>query len=248
MKQHEWWSALTVAGLLAALPMANAAPGDPGNATPAAPAPAAAPAANQTPPVRGRVTAVDATAKTITLAMGRDQTATTLHVSDATKYLVDATGTVADLKVGQTVRVNGQTTDSTITARFIQVVPATEVGQGGSGGRRGVQGVIATVTVNLSVTDSRSLTITTADKQTYTVQTDANTRVTTPKAGTLADVKADEFVTATTTGPADNPLATTVHVRPAGGWGGRRGQGGGAGQPGANPAPAAPATPAAPKP
>jgi hypothetical protein len=174
---------------------------------------------------------VDATAKTITL-QGRNQTTTVLHVNDATKYLLDATGALTDLKTGQTIRAMGQTTGNTVAARYIQVVAPAEAAQpapAGRGGRRfGVQGVIATTTP--------ALTITTDDKQTDTVTTDATTQVTTPKDGTLADVKADEFVTAATTGTGDSQTAVSVHVRPAGmRGGGRRGGGGGGG---AAPAPA----------
>ena len=215
MKQQNTWPVAAAIGLLAALPAAWAAPGDP-----------AAPAATL---VRGRVTAVDATAKTVTLTVGRTQTTSVLHMADATKYLVDGPGAISDLKEKQTVSIYGQTNGNTITARFIQIVPAAEAGQPAGGGRRGgVQGVIATLTP--------SLTITTTDNQTDTVQTDASTQVTMAKDGAFTDVKAGTFVTATVTGPADNQTAATVHVRQ--GRGGRPGGGGG-------PAPAAPA-PAAP--
>lgn len=230
MKQRRVWPVIVAAGVFAALSGAWAAPGDPATPAPATPAP---PAADQSTHVRGRVTAVDTDAKTVTLTVGRDQTATTLKVNDATKYLVDTPGTMADLKVGQNVRAMGQTDDTahTVTARFVEVLPASEATPPAAGGRRfGVQGVIATLTP--------SLTITTADKTTDTVTTDANTQVTTPKDGKLSDVKADTFVDATTTGTGDTQVATTIHVM-AFGRGGRRGGQAPAGG-------AAPATPPAP--
>lgn len=202
---------LAVASLLAALPAAKAAPTD---------APAPPPAAA----MRGQVTAVDAAAKTITVQDRRRQTTTVLHVTDATHYLVDTAGAIADLKIGQTVRVLGQTTDTTVTARMIQIVPSEEVGQpapqgGRPGGYAPTQGVIATLTP--------TLTITTDDKKTDTVQTDATTRVTTSHAGTLADVKLQDNVNVLTTGTGDAAVATSVHVRLAGGYGGGRPGGGG---------------------
>jgi hypothetical protein len=205
-------SVIAAVGLFAALPTAWAAPAGP------------------VTPVRGQVTAVDTTAKTITLEDRRSQSTSTLHVNDATKYLVDAVGTMSDIKVGQTVRVLGQTAGTTVTARMIQIVPTEEANQappqfGGRGGGRfsAVQGVVATV--------APTLTITTADKQTDTVQTDPNTRVTTSHAGTLADVKPQEFVNAVTNGTGASAMATSVHVRQGGGFGGGRGgrrRGGGA--------------------
>ena len=182
-------STLAIAGLLAVLPV-WAAPAD-------------APA-----PVRGRVTVVDTTAKTITLEDRRTQATTVLHVNEATKYLIDGPGAIADLKVGQTIRVMGQTDASTVTARGIQVIPTEEASlplQVRPGGYAPTQGVIATLTP--------ALTITTADKKTDTIQADATTRITTGHAATLADIKLQANVTALTTGTGDAAVATFVHVQ-----------------------------------
>lgn len=221
MKRTELWTIIAAAGILAAQPAAFAAP------------------------VRGRVTAVDSTAKTITLSQGRQQAATaaTLHVNDATKYAVPAQGSISDIKVGDTIRVMGQTTGNTIAARNITEVPAAAPGhaapggQARRGGRMGAQGVVATTTP--------TLTITTADNQTDTITTDASTQVSTTKPGTLDDVKVGAFVTAQTTGEGDSAVATSVDVMAMG----QRGQGRRGGRRGNNqqgqPAPEAPPAPAA---
>lgn len=213
MKRTALWPIMAATGLLAALPVFAA-------------------------PVRGRVTAVDTTANTITLSEGRQQAAqtpTTLHVNGSTKYTVAAQGAVGDIKVGDTINVMGQTNGNTVTARMIQVVPSAAPAPNAAAGRRQgmrVEGVVATVTP--------VLTITTADKQTDTITTDATTRVMTTKPGTLADVKVGNFVMAQTTGEGDSAVATSVDVRAMGQRGqGRRGgrRGGNANQPG-QPAPA----------
>ena len=232
MRQQGAWPIIAALGLFAALPAVAQAP-----ATPAAPTVGAVAPADTGTPVRGRVTAVDMTANTITLAGFGGQTPTILHVTPGatgTKYLVDKPGTMTDLKIGQTVRVNGQTVGNTVTARSITIIPPAEATQQGGGRRSGVQGVIATLTP--------ALTITTTDAQIDTVQTDATTTVMVPKAGRLADIAAGQYVTASATGAADNQTAMTVHARAGGRRGGRR-QGGGGNQGGATPAPA-PAAPA----
>lgn len=194
MKHTNIWPVVTAGIFLAALPAAWAAP------------------------MRGRVTAVDTTAKTITIMPWQSQTATVLHVSDTTQYRVGVPGTAADLKAGQTVRVGGQTTGSTIAARFIQILPAAEASAPAPAGRFFTQGVIAAVTP--------SMTITTSGGQTETVQMDAAPRIMKTRKGTLADVASGMFVTATTTGPADDLVASLIDAQPAGRFRGRRPVGG----------------------
>ncbi|MGO8670415.1 MAG: hypothetical protein ACLQVD_03480 [Capsulimonadaceae bacterium] len=184
----------------------------------------------QAPPgARGQVTAIDTKSKTITLQGWGDQGSSTVKVSASTKYLVATTGSISDLKVGDSIMVMGAPPDDSgiVQARMIMVAPsgmgahqhnAHPGGQGGQGGRRfGVQGVVATV--------SPTLTITTPDKATDTIATDDDTRVMTFKPGTLADVKVGTRVNA----EVANGVATDVRVMPAGrgGFGGGHGGGGG---------------------
>jgi len=159
--------------------------------------------------VRGQVTKVDATAKTITVNDRRTQSDTTFSVNDSTKYLVSVPGALTDLKVGDKVRVMGPLDGTTIDARMIQVVPEIRANPGGNGPggmRRGVEGTIATTTP--------SLTVTTADNTTDTVNTTPQTRVMTPKDGSLSDVEVGKGVTAVVDGSVTPAVAKRVEVMP----------------------------------
>lgn len=174
--------------------------------------------------VRGQVTKVDATAKTITVNDRRSQSETTFAVNDATTYSVSALGALTDLKVGDKVRVMGPQNGTTVDARMIQVLSEFRANAGGNGPggmRRGVEGTIATTTP--------SLTVTTADNTTDTVNTTPETRVMTPKAGSLSDVEVGKGVTATLDSSVTPAVAKRVEVMPP-----FRGRGpGGPGGPGA---------------
>jgi hypothetical protein len=185
--------------------------------------------------VGGAVTKVDG--KTITVTDRRTQSDVTFAVTGSTKYTVSALGAVSDLKVGEKVMVMGQLNGNTVDARFIAVVPPGGMGgrmgggrpggQGGPGGFQPVQGTVATVTP--------SLTVTTDDKQTDTVNTTSDTRVMTSKAGSLSDITVGKFVSAQVDGSVNPPVAKQVQIRPAfgggrGGFGGGRRGGGGGGQ------------------
>jgi len=181
--------------------------------------------------VRGQVTKVDATAKTITVTDRRSQSETTFAVNDATTYAVSTVGALTDLKVGDKVRVMGPLNGTTVDARMIQVLAElrTNAGGNGPGGmRRGVEGTIATTTP--------SLTVTTADNTTDTVNTTPQTRVMTPKTGSLSDVEVGKGVTAILDSSATPAVAKRVDVMPPfRGFGGPGGPGGGPGGPGGPP-------------
>jgi len=163
--------------------------------------------------VRGQVTKVDATAKTITVSNRRTQSETTFSVNSTTKYRVSVKGALSDLKVGDHVRVMGQENGTAVDARMIAVVSGAPNNNRPGGGRmgRGVSGVIATTTP--------SLTVKTDDGQTDTVNTTAETNIMTSKEGAFTDVEVGKNVNATldTSTP---PVATEVQVMPA--FGGRR--------------------------
>ena len=220
--KNAFWPAMAAVTVMAAISMVHAAPGD-----------------NR---VFGQVSAVDATAKTITVTSRNFQdpqaapTTTTIKVNDDTKYVVDAVKTLDSLKVGDNIRVGGRPDDSgNVEARMITIVPAGAPAGGGAGrpggaggpggrggGRRGTVGVIATL--------KPALTITTADGKTITVTTTADTRITGPEPGSWSDVKTDSFINADVTGDAGSQVATNVHVTTGmGGFGRGGGQGGAAG-------------------
>jgi hypothetical protein len=71
-----------------------------------------------------------------TLTLSTAQNVTTVTLSDSTTVLKSVAGTIADLKVGDQVRVSGQTDSSgNITASSITVMgPAGSPGAGGNGG------------------------------------------------------------------------------------------------------------------
>jgi len=175
----------------------------------------AAPGDNPTR-VRGQVTKVDATAKTITVSSRRTNTETTFSVNSTTKYRVSVKGALSDLKIGDHVRVMGQENGTTVDARMIAVVSGTpnnnRPGGGGGGRGRGVSGVVATTTP--------SLTVKTDDGQTDTVTTTADTNILTSKEGAFTDVEVGKNVNATLDSSTP-PVATEVQVQPT--FGGRRG-------------------------
>jgi hypothetical protein len=71
-----------------------------------------------------------------TITLSTAQNVTTVTLSDSTTILKSVTGTIADLKVGDQVRVSGQADSSgAITANSITVMgPAGLPGAGGNGG------------------------------------------------------------------------------------------------------------------
>jgi len=197
--------------------------------------------------VGGRVTAVNAAAKTVTV-QGFNQQTQTFKVNATTDYQANVQGQMSDLKVGDKVRIMGQQSeddDNTIDARAIMLNPPAGGfgfgrrgprpggggnanagarpggGRGGPGGGRrgGVSGTIATL--------DPKFTVTTSDNTTKTIDTTDDTRVMESKSATFGDIAVGKMVFAQT----DNGYATHVHIMPpfGGGGGWRRGGGGGGG-------------------
>jgi hypothetical protein len=187
-------------------------------ATPTAPAAPVAPApAKPANRATGAITAFDATAKTLTLTE-RNGTSATVTLDPAAVIIVHSHGTLADLKAGDTVRVNSaaEITEgaTTVDATEISVVPAgaPEPGKGKSKRpvtgyrKRSVEGTVATVT---------PLTITTPGNVTVTVNTTATTRVALAHVGTTADLVVGDNAQAQLTTTATGTVAKTVNVMPA---------------------------------
>lgn len=196
----------------------------------------AAPAQTDTNNARGSVTAIDATAKTITVkGWGDAATPTTFKVNDETKYMVAAQGALTDIKVGQQVRVMGgpaadAATDNEIDARMIMIGGPTGGGGGGHHGGGGGGGGGFTPTMGTVLTVPPDMTVTTKTG-TVTVDTSDDTRVMSFKTGALTDVKTGTMVMAN----LSNGIATSVRVMPGfgghgqhGGWS-RNGHGGSGG-------------------
>lgn len=190
----------------------------------------------------GSVTAVDIAKHTITV-QGWNQTTQTIKVGSSTEYSVAVLGTVADLKVGDKIRVMGQPSeddDNTIDARAIMLVPpgggmfgggghragggapGGPGGGAGGGGRRrgGTMGTIATITP--------TITVTTADNETKTIDTTDDTRVMISKPGNFGDIAVGKMVMAM----LSDGKATHVQIMPAMRFGGFGRRGGGQGGPG----------------
>lgn len=191
---------------------------DPAAAPAAQPAQAAQPAppADATKPadklsrVLGRITAVDTKAKTITLSGfggGDDQT---IAYNDDTKYMQDIPATVADIKVGDTLRAftfGGGDNDpnaKSISPNILSILPPVDVnGPPFTPPFTPTEGVVATLS---------PLTITTADKKTITVNITDDTRISKSKDATAADVKPDMFGSAVVKGDGASRVLTELHI------------------------------------
>lgn len=190
--------------------------------------------------VGGQVTAVDA-AKRIITVQGWNQTTQTIKVAGGATLLEATTESASDLKVGDKVRVMGQQDEddeNTIDARAIMVNPPA--GFGGRGGRRGGPGGPGGGpgrgpggggrrggTVGTIATITPTLTVTTADNQTKTIDTTDDTRIMTFKTAAFGDIAIGKMVMA----ELKDGVATHLQIMPAmgGGGGWRRGGGGGGG-------------------
>jgi Cu/Ag efflux protein CusF len=175
---------------------------------------------------RGRVTAIDTAANTITVQSGGwgggDPTTSTIKVNGTTKYTVAVQGALTDIKVGQKVRVGGgpaadASTDNEVDARFIMIG-----GPGGGGGRRpgggggGGGGGGFSMTTGTVLTAPPDMTVTTSSG-TVTVDTSDDTRIMMFKPGSLSDIKTGNMVMANLA----NGVATSIQAMP--GFGGRGG-------------------------
>ena len=197
----------------------------------------------------GTVSAVDTAAKTITVTSPFAGTQT-IQVSDTTQVVSQTTATVADLKVGDKVQVQGVPTGITASTLTIGENPIT-AGQGGGrqggtggpgqgggfggrqggfGGGQGAQPAFASATG--TVTATSPLTISLSTSVTLTLKLDPAAKVTKFSTVDLSGIKTgDQIVSTGQAGDGGVFTATTVGVNMQmgggqGGFGGRGGQGG----------------------
>ena len=192
---------------------------------------------------RGTIRTIDGS----TLTVATDQqgaTDVTVATSTDTKVTETVTGTLSDVKVGDTVTVQGTTSGDTVAAtdgdrpRHPGARPAEaragaakphrgrpsergddpEQGQGGQGGngRQGGPGTIGQVTA----VSGSTLTVTTLQGSTVTVTTTADTQVMVTRDIGLSDLAVGDTVTVT--GPLDGSTvaATAIRKGELGGFGG----------------------------
>ena len=212
MKQKFWSLAIAAALAAAISPLSVHAQAVPPTA--ATPVPATAPTTTlpASDRVTGRVTALDTTKNTITVANRREGTSTTLAIAPDVKVLMTQPAAVTDIKVGDTVQAYGAATPETptLTADRLEVVqPTTSTKTGPKAGfhKRYVEGVVATTTP--------ALTMKTAGGVTVTVTPSADARVTRVSPGTLAGVAVGANVQLRTNGDATTPTVTELRVMPA---------------------------------
>jgi len=177
----------------------------------AAAAPVAAPAAATKAKVQGTVTAVDATAKSVTVSERKGGT-TTFTVAPAALIAVRSDEALADINVGDKVRAMSASVinegDTTVDTLAIEILPATgkhkEKGTGYH--KKAVDGVVATV---------KPLTITTPGGVTVTLLTSAATVVSTQKSGSFSDIAVGLGVWAEGDQGTSGLVANRVRVFPA---------------------------------
>lgn len=193
-------------------------------AAPASPATPAVPAGNrQANTLQGRVTAVDTTAKTITVGRRRDNSTTTVTLTSDAKVLVTKPATLTDIKVGDSVSVFGSNLTAgatTVEATRVAIQAAAPKAPAKTTARTGFHRnrVDGTVTAT-----TPALTIKTAGDVTVTVTTTGTTRYERLSSGALSDVAVGSNVQVRLSA-AGATTATEVRVTPAGG----NNQGGGA--------------------
>lgn len=210
------------AALMLSSALAAKAADAPATTTP--PAATAAPAAKTAPTkgpgkhnrIAGPVSAVDATAKTVTVT-AKDGTATTFTVDAATSVLVGATGTVANIGATDRIRVDaatdiadGSTTVIATNIEVLQPVKATGKGKGKAKGTGYIKNHVIGDVVTLS-----PLTIKTESGVTVAVTTDATTPVHYSTAGTFTNIVVGDRIMAELTGEAPALTAKTVIIAPA---------------------------------
>lgn len=180
-------------------------------AVPAAPATSTpiVTATNNATRVNGRVTKVDPASNSVTIQPRRGQTPTTFTVAPGARITVVTPLKVSDLASGNIIRVYAQadidTAATTVEAQRITVLQKLAKNGKGRLHPRWIEGTVATITPNL--------TLTTADGKTVTVTTTDRTRVESETKGSFADIQADKTqVQARLTG---NNTANEVRVSPA---------------------------------
>lgn len=210
-------------------------------------------------PTTGAVTAVDATAGTITVGGVNGGAPQTIKVGTDTPIAVEAAGTVADLKVGDQVQISNTgghltVTDGTLPdafgvfGRFLTGGfggGGRVVFGGGAGGNNGPATAAFTVT-NGKVTATSPLTISAGDAVHVTLTSTTGAKISRIMTGQLSGVKVGDQVLAVGQAGADGVVAATAvavnfsvgqvrgfAARRGGGFGGNN-QGGGFGANGQN--------------
>jgi hypothetical protein len=161
----------------------------------------------------GQVASVSADSLTVTLADGQTMTATLTSNTQVTILATGATGSVSDIKVGDSVRVMGRpdTTGATMAAAVV-ILPAGDEAEGRVSAANGSTLTLENRDGTTSVTTGSTTTFRKADGT----------------AGTLADVTTGTFVEAYGQKQADGSLVATlvlVNNQPAGPMGGDPQQG-----------------------
>jgi hypothetical protein len=161
----------------------------------------------------GAVTAVDATAKTITFHDRRADTDTTVKVTDDTKYTKESYVPLTSLAVGDIISAGGReeldpAATSVDAARINILAELPKAGAGTNPAQnRSVVGTILTTTP--------SLTIKTAAGTTVTVNTTDTTRVSKTSSAALADIAVGNNVLIETKADGADLDAVAVHIVPA---------------------------------
>ena len=194
----------------------------------------------------GAVTAVDATAGTITVTVRRTGASETLKVASGTPIATQATVAVSDLKVGDQIQVSGVPTSISAAQIVAGDVPAgfpapigggpggPGAGPGGggqNGGGLGAPPAPAYATATGKVTATSPMTIALSSGVTLTLTPTADAKISRITTQTLANIKVGDQVSALGQTETDGTFtASAVGVNwTLGGFGGRgrRGQGGG---------------------
>ena len=156
--------------------------------------------------VLGGISKVDTTTTTITLA-GYGTPDQTIAYNKHTKYMLDITATVSDIKVGDTLRsisLAPPADPKSITPDYLNIVPPVDVnGPPFIGPATFVQGVVSTV---------NPLTITTPDKQTVTIVIGDKTLLSKSTDATSADVQVGKFGSAIVKGEGAGRVLTELHI------------------------------------
>lgn len=192
----------------------------------------------QMPGAFGAITRIDGSAITVE-GMNGTRTVTT---STSTKVITSSTATVADIKVGDHVRVMGSSADGTgstskVTAQRITDSGSTDVtdagGQAPGAGGQAPADMAVTAGVVKSV-DSGTITVTLTDGSTAEVVVPDSTQVEVAVAGSVDSLKVGDqvMVTGPASGSGSTVAAETIRVGDlpmGGGPGGAGGPGGQAG-------------------
>ncbi len=177
----------------------------------------------------GTVSAVDASANTITLTPrggGSDQI---IQVSPSASLVTETPTTVGDLRVGEQVRVSGIPTTITASQIVVGTMPGAQGGPGGNapggrlarpgglgapgggfGGGAGRPGAGGTMTITASVLSINPLTLIAADNTAITLKMASTTKISRVSALALGSVKVGDQVIATGQTGADGVFTASM--------------------------------------